>query len=280
MAARLWLAALLALSLAACVKPASVKTYADATAKTADSVIPIADDYVNTCQTRRSLTPSENVKNLINCDQINEVSDGLRKVSKVLSDYGKSLSQLSDGGTATYSTDLDGLAKDVSKIPAFKDDTDKINAVTGLAKVVSDWLGEAYQEREIVKALHDTNAAVVTISDALAKALANVSTEYGFEANGYDVMAWRFGKHPNSGPNYAAWVMFNDWTQTRSAALLAKKKAVDDLQGPVKKIGSTNTELLGYANNLTSDEAFSVASSFYNDASPAWQKVIDAYKKP
>jgi len=280
MLGRLCLGVLLTLTLSACITPASVKMYADATKQTADSVKTVAVDYRNICPTRRAYLLVDDSNPLASCDDVEKLGDALITVSTVLSDYGATLAQLSSGASVTYVTNTGDLGTAVEAIPAFKNDKEKIAALTQLAQLASSWFGQTYQEKEIIKALSDSHQPIIQVTEALANAMNDVTKEYAAESVGYKGLVKGFGARPTLGSDYAVWIMFNDWAITRSMALAGKQGAAAALSKQILKIGTTNTDLLNHAKDIKAKDALQVGIKFYQEASPVWEKVHDAYHKP
>lgn len=258
--------------LSGCESMQSVKDYSSYSKSTIESVNPIAKDYFASCLRSNSYKP---LASYSKCTSEKEAATAILTVAGVLDSYGAALGALASDELVDYSADVDKLTGEVKNLKSF--DEKKVDALGKLSAFIAGAATKAYQQKQVVKFVQDSNDAVVSVANGLADAIdANYS-----EAIKLELSAWEDGykrvERVDRDSRPLDWEAYSKAQWQNRVDLEAKLSAAKALSRGIRAIGETHSKLERDAEKITGKEVYASVRSFVEAAKPIIKEVREAY---
>ncbi|MBU1643160.1 hypothetical protein KKE54_07335 [bacterium] len=257
-----------------CVSMQAVKDYSSYSRATIESVNPVAKDFYGSCLRANSYKPFNAHSR---CDSEQEASKAILSVASVLDAYGAALGALASDELVDYSADVNKLTDEVTKLKAI--DEKKIDAIGKLSTLIANAATSAYQQKEVVKFIQESDESVGTVSDSLADL---IETNYA-QAISLELSAWEDAyKRVEKGARDATpleWAAYSKAQWQQRSDLQTKLSATKSLAKSIRAIGQTHHKLKQDAENLTGKEVYASVRTFVDAAKPVIINVQEAFSK-
>lgn len=158
----------------ACVDTSAVKRFAAVSASAGDGFEAVAEDLPRSCERRErhlALADSQTVLSRIRnqtenrCAEFAELSDRLVGANDVLVAYLKALGSLADDELVVYDGRIDDFADALDDTEMF--DADKVEAVQGIAGVLSNAVAGEWRRKQLKRAIEGANPDLQSLTESL-----------------------------------------------------------------------------------------------------------------
>lgn len=263
--------------LAACAPLDSVREYSAGSLATTEQVWPVAMDFVDSCERGNEYRITAHRQD---CSEEAQASRAVAIVAEALSLYVQALGDLASDELVYYDEELDGFSaelNDLKFVQKLENSDAKVEAVSGLAKVIAKAATDRYRQSKIKEVIIAANQPLQQVTETLAGIIdSNYIFALQLESDARHKNL-RTLEHQYSRSEPLAWEMYLDWHDKREQLLADKKAAALELAQTIRSIGVTHEELYQRVNDLRARDLAETVRRYVKEIKPVLNQVHKAF---
>lgn len=191
--------------------------------------------------------------------------EDLMKIHQRVSLYMQTLATLAGENAFDLSKEIDSLAGRIKAYPNFGIDSKHVDAVSGVAKVVTKWITSAHQERAIRDMIKEGDEPLQTTlqgMEALVRCYKKTNENERKTVLGFFEMEIPFADNPK---DKLLNVLARAHAQSKTAEYKNVELKYDEAEKGIKSIADGHKKLFENIDKLSSEEVKTMISNFAND---------------